>query len=233
MIRCPWCGREIEKEWKVCPGCGYGLVDGYGSRRPSLPVGGPRQGAPFPAAGPAPYQPAPPARYPVPGQYHGVAVPGEPAPAGSPLLGALTVLAGIIIIFSTFLSWVASTSSSYSYDISGSATGWELMRTGPGFTANGFSPVLSSNGAVFFTGFFSLLLGGFLVVAAVITIVRRRPGGIITVIFALLASIIAAFNMVMVYVELSEARPDVGLWLFAGTALFAIVTGVISLSSPG
>jgi len=149
-------------------------------------------------------------------------------PGGSVLLGMLTLVAGGIAIGSTFLAWISASSVA---GISASASGLLLMTSGSALGGSGFNMVLTSEGAIFFTGFFSLLFGALIVIAAIITMFRRRPGGIIAFLLALCATAIAAIDVTMVFAKVPGASPGIGLWMFAGASLVALVLGIISLSS--
>lgn len=149
-------------------------------------------------------------------------------PGGSILLGILTLVAGGIAIGATFLAWISAASVA---GISASASGLMLMTSGSTLGGSGFNLILTSEGAIFFTGFFSLLFGALIVIAAIITMLRRRPGGIIAFLLALCATAVAAIDVTMVFAKVPGASPGIGLWMFAGASLVALVLGIISLSS--
>ena len=239
-MRCHSCGRDLgDGGWQACPGCGAdlnaGLADVGTTARIPVPAAPGAMQPPPPAPG---YQsPQGPTRAMPAQQYQqmpyapamqGAYVPGYAvaAPGGSVLLGLLTMLFGVAVAGSTFLQWVASPQG---IGAGVSITGWFVMRGG--FQAGGgFSVLITEQGTIFFTGFFSLLLGALVVTGGILTMVRRRPGGILTLIFALAASAVAARNITMVFAKM-ESSPGVGLWLFAGASLAALVLGIISLSS--
>ncbi|MFH1151200.1 MAG: hypothetical protein V1748_12075 [Actinomycetota bacterium] len=161
---------------------------------------------------------------------------GYPATAGrrgSWVLGLLMLLAGLLVAASTFLPWIATPSISVpgvSATATASITGWNIMTTGS-TGGGGFNMVLSEEGTVFLTGFFSLLFGALLLLAAVITFFRKRVGGWLGLVFAVGAAACAAVDIVMVYSKMEGLSPHVGLWGFAGAAIAAMVVSIISLAS--
>lgn len=246
-MRCQSCGRDLgDGGWQVCPGCGADLKAGLadegttaripvpaapGARQPPppalgyQPASGPTQAMPAQQYQQLPYAPAMTGAYAPAGQPY---APGYTvaAPGGSVLLGLLTMLFGAAVAGSTFLQWVASPQG---IGAGVSITGWFVMRVG--FQAGGgFSVLITEQGTIFFTGFFSLLLGALVVTGGILTMVRRRPGGILTLIFALAASAVAAIDITMVFAKM-ESSPGVGLWLFAGASVVALTLGIVSLSS--
>lgn len=211
--------------------------------RPGSPVPGPypQQTMQMPAQ-----QYQQPAQYPAQGQYQQPAYgqgpyappPGQPyAPppagyqqgypqavakgGGSTIAGILTIVAGGVIIGSTFLSWL-------------SASGWQIMRQGVSSTSgSGLTLVVTGSGTVFFTGFFTLLLGALILAAGLMMLFRRRVGGILAFLFALPAAGFAAVDIAMVYTKMSGVSPGPGLWMFAAGSVLAIVLGIIGLASSG
>jgi hypothetical protein len=151
-------------------------------------------------------------------------------PGGSILLGLLTMLFGGVVVGSTFLQWL---STPRILNISVNITGWSTMRTGmEAFGGSGFNLVLTGQGTVFFTGFFSLLLGALIVLCSIITLFRRRPGGVLALTFALAAAAAAAIDITMIYAKM-DMSPGLGLWVFAGASLAALILGIIALSLSG
>lgn len=251
-MRCSNCGRELgEGAWKVCPGCGADPSAPPASqptaRMPAVPPQPPNAQAAYQPTSGMPYQ-YPRMPYPQPGQPYqqpsgyppGYQQAGTPAPqgyaaaypqeavrpGGSVLLGILTMLAGAVVVGSTFLEWATSPLGA-----GVNITGWFVMQGGFELTGGGFTVVLSEQGTVFFTGFFSLLLGALVLVGGVVTLIRRRPGGVLTLVFAIAASVVSAVDITMIFAKMEGSSPGVGLYLFAGAALVALVLGVISLSS--
>jgi hypothetical protein len=250
-LRCSNCGRELgEGAWKVCPGCGADpSAAPAGQPTVNMPAV-PQQPGAYPGYPPqagTPYRQYPQTPYPQPGQPYrqptqaypqGYAAPGAqqgyaagyaPAagkPGGSVLLGILTMLLGAVVVGSTFLQWV-TTPMGAGVNI----TGWFVMQGGFEVFGGGFNVVLSQQGTIFFTGFFSLLLGALVLLGGIVTLIRRRPGGVLTLLFALAASVLSAVNITMVFAKMEGSSPGVGLYLFAGASLAALVLGIISLSS--
>jgi hypothetical protein len=162
---------------------------------------------------------------------------GYPAAAGkrgSWVLGLLMLLAGGIVAGSTFLPWITTPSFSvpgYSGTASASTSGWSIMTAGTSLGGSSFNVVLTGEGAVFLTGFFSLLFGVLLLVAAVIIFFRRKIGGWLALFFAVGATACAAVDITMVFAKMSPLSPHVGLWAFAGAAITALVLSIVSLAS--
>jgi hypothetical protein len=178
-----------------------------------------------PYAAQAPGQPFPPAPPGMAGYPQPYAGPVTKA-GGSVVAGILTVVAGGVIVGSTFLAWLTV--------LGMSASGWDIMRQGvSGTGGNGLSLVVTGNGSVFFTGFFTLLLGALILASGLMMFFRRRPGGIIAFIFAVPAAGFAAVDIVMVYTKMSGVSPGPGLWMFAAGSLAAIVLGIVGLASSG
>lgn len=200
----------------------------------------PQAGTPYRQYPQAPYQqPGQPYSQPTQAYPQGYAAPNQAPqgyaagyaqaaerPGGSVLLGILTMLMGAVVIGSTFLQWVTSPAGA-----GVNITGWFVMQGGFEVFGGGFTLVLSEQGTIFFTGFFSLLLGALVLVGGIVTLIRRRPGGVVTLIFALAAAALSAVNITMVFAKMEGSAPGVGLYLFAGASLAALVLGIISLSS--
>jgi hypothetical protein len=183
-----------------------------------------------PAYGQGPYaqvpgQPYPPAPAGMAGYPQPYAGPVAKA-GGSVVAGLLTIVAGGVIIGSTFLPWLSSLGLSLS--------GWQIMRMGVfGTGGSSVSLVVTGGGTVFFTGFFTLLLGALILASGLFMIFRRRPGGILAFVFALPVAGFAAVDIVMIYSKMSPASPGAGLWMFAAGSVVAIVLGIIGLASSG
>ncbi|MBU4490560.1 MAG: hypothetical protein KKE79_07995 [Actinobacteria bacterium] len=147
---------------------------------------------------------------------------------GSAVLGVITMLMGAVVAASAFLSWV----SVMGYG----ATGWSMMINGAsasGFSTRGFYIVITGEGLIFFTGFPAMLLGVLITVGGLVLLFRSRAGGIITLLFGVAATAVAAINIAMVYTKMQPVSPGVGLWMFAGASLTAIVLGIVGMASPG
>jgi hypothetical protein len=182
--------------------------------------GQPAYGQPYAPAAPGQYPPAP---YPM--------APGQPYPypqakgRGGPILGLLGLIAAGVVVGSTFLPWLSA--------MGFTTTGWSIMRGASSLGGSSFTLWETGNGAIFFSGFFSLLLGAMVLFAAIITFFRRRVGGVIAFIFALLATGVAAVNIAMVLTKMNGVSVGYGLWMFLGGAALALVVGIIAMVSAG
>jgi len=202
---------------------------------PAQPVQGAYQ---QPAYGQGPYAPAPPGAYPPQGPYapgpqqqpYPQAFAQAPARRGSTVLGLITLIAGGAVLASTFLAWLTAGVSGFG---SSSISGLQTMTGGLTGSGNTINFVLTGSGIIFFTAFFSLLLGTLIMVAGIIALFRHRIGGALAFVFALVAAGMAAVNIAMLYAKIPGAAPGIGLWLFAGTALLALVFGFVGMVSSG
>lgn len=180
-------------------------------------------GAQYPAEPPAPYAmrrrvpPVPP--------------PTREAAAGrrrgAPIAGVLAVLAGAVVVGSTFLAWLPGASGIFR------GTGWNIMKVYQG-AGNLFYQ--TTQGAIFFSGFWSLALGGLLIIAGVVMMFRRRIGGLAAILFGLAGAGIAAVDIYTIYAKLGvngvqafSVTPSAGLWIFAGASLVGMVLGIVGL----
>ena len=183
-----------------------------------------------------PMQPcAPPMQqpYPPPMQQYGApygartyAAPG--VRPGSVALGTIAMIMGAVVVASTFLDWISVTGFG--------ATGWTMMRNGGSMSmasSDGFYIALTGDGLIFFTGFLTMLLGTLIVVGGLVLLFRSRAGGILTLLFSMAATGIAAVNIAMIYSKMQPVTPGVGLWVFAGASVTALVLGIIGMASPG
>ena len=194
-----------------------------------------------PAYGQGPY--APQGQYPPQGQQYRPMPPGvpqygqQPYPApgptgrgGSTVTGLLTLMMGAVVIASTFLPWLSMSAMGYSATV----TGLKYMTGSTSALGGGdFSLILTGDGIVFFTGFFSLLLGAFILVGGLVMLFRRRIGGVFTFIFALLATGVAAVDVAMIMTKMPGGSASFGIWMFAGSAFVALVLGIVGLASSG
>lgn len=184
-----------------------------------------------PAYGQGPYAPAPPGGYPQ-GPYQQMQPYAQQFPAarrGSAVLGLLTMIAGGAVVGSTFLAWLTASFSGFG---SASLSGLKIMTGGLSGTGSSFNLVLTGDG-IFFTGFFALLLGTLILIGGIIMLFRRRIGGALAFIFAIAAAGMAAVNIAMLYAKIPGAAPGLGLWLFGGASLAALVFGFVGLVSSG
>jgi len=148
-----------------------------------------------------------------------------PAKRGSTVIGVLTLIAGAVVIGSTFFSWIWGTGV-----FSSSAWNGLVHTTGSNFLYT------SGEGVIFFSGFWSLLVGVLLVVAGIIAFFRVRIGGAFALVFGMIGTGIAAVNIVMCFTKMSPLEttyPGVGLWVFAGLSLAGLVLGIVGVSSSG
>ncbi len=191
---------------------------------PAAPVSGAYQ---QPAYGQGPYAPAPPGGYPQ-GQYAQNPQYAQQYPAarrGSTVLGLLALIAGGAVVGSTFLPWLTVMGLNVS--------GLRIMTGGSGLGGSGMSIVLTGGGTVFFTAFFSLLLGSLIMIGGILMLFRRRIGGALAFVFAIAAAGMASVNIAMVYAKMTGSHPGVGLWMFGGAAIAALIFGFVGLVSSG
>ncbi|MBU4195057.1 MAG: zinc ribbon domain-containing protein [Actinobacteria bacterium] len=147
---------------------------------------------------------------------------------GSVVLGAITMVMGALVAASVFLSWVSV--------MGFGATGWSMMihgAAGQGVSTSGFHVVVTGSGLIFFTGFLAMLLGVLITVGGLVLLFNSRAGGVLTLLFGVTATAIAAINITMVYTKMQPVSPGVGLWVFAGASLVALVLGIVGMASPG
>lgn len=147
---------------------------------------------------------------------------------GSVVLGAITMVMGALAAASVFLSWVSM--------MGFGATGWSMMihgAAGQGVSTSGFHVVVTGNGLIFFTGFLAMLLGVLITVGGLVLLFNSRVGGVLTLLFGIAATAVAAINITMVYTKMQPVSPGVGLWVFAGASLVALVLGIVGMASPG
>ncbi len=153
------------------------------------------------------------------------AYPAEAGRRGSVPLGLLTVLLGAAIAGSTFLSWLNLKSLGISMNI----TGWFAMNTGTeSLGGGGFKVVLTDQGSVFFTGFFSLLFGVLILLCGIVMLIRRRGAGVASLLLSMAAASMASVNIAMTYAKI-HASPGAGLWVFAAASLASLVLAVIAI----
>jgi len=142
-----------------------------------------------------------------------------PYPA-APIVGAVAGAAGVLVIISTFFSWISGSG----------VTGWSMMfRSGFG-TSQNF--LFSTGGSrIVFSGFWSLLFG-VLIVAGAVTLITGWGGANGLVLTAgILGLIISVLSIVMIYtVKLLSLTPGAGLWMFAVFSLIAAVAGGVGQS---
>ena len=142
-----------------------------------------------------------------------------PYPA-APIVGAVAGVSGVLVIISTFFSWIAGSG----------VTGWSMMSKGGFGTSQNF--LFSTGGSrIVFTGFWSLLFG-VLIVAGAVTLITGWGGANGLVLTAgILGLIISVLSIVMIYtVKLLSLTPGAGLWMFAVFSLIAAVAGGVGQS---
>lgn len=138
----------------------------------------------------------------------------------APIIGVLAGASGVLMIISTFLTWISGSGM----------TGWSMMSSsGFGTTRNFLFSVGASK--IVFTGFWSLILG-ILVVAGAVTLVTGWGGANGLVLTGgILGLAISVVSIVMLYtVKPTAIAPGVGLWLFAVFSLIAAVAGGVGES---
>jgi hypothetical protein len=192
-----------------------------------------------PAYGQSPYAQQPMGQYQQPQQYPPMppqqyqqpyAAMGATGKRGSTALGLITILMGLVVIGSTFLAWVSASAMG----ISATVTGLSYMTgSSSGLGGGNFSLVLTGEGVIFFTGFFSLLFGALILIGGLVMLFRRRIGGVLTFIFALLATGVAAVDVAMIMSKMPGGSASYGIWMFVGASFVALVLGIVGLASSG
>src|SRR5665647_171954 len=145
-----------------------------------------------------------------------------PYPAAR-IVGAVAGASGVLVIISTFFSWISGSG----------VTGWSMMSRGGFGTSQNF--LFSTGGSrIVFSGFWSLLFG-VLVVAGAVTLVTGWGGANGLVLAGgILGLGISVVSIVMIYtVKPIALAPGVGLWLFAVFSLIAAVAGGVGASRAG
>jgi hypothetical protein len=142
-----------------------------------------------------------------------------PYPA-APIVGAVAGASGVLVIISTFFSWISGSG----------VTGWSMMFKSGFGTSQNF--LFSTGGSrIVFSGFCSLLFG-ILIVAGAVTLITGWGGANGLVLTAgILGLIISVLSIVMIYtVKLQSLTPGAGLWMFAVFSLIAAVAGGVGQS---
>src|SRR5450830_1349661 len=123
-----------------------------------------------------------------------------PYPA-APIVGAVAGVSGVLVIISTFFSWISGSG----------VTGWSMMSKGGFGTSQNF--LFSTGGSrIVFSGFWSLLFG-VLIVAGAVTLITGWGGANGLVLTAgILGLIISVLSIVMIYtLKLQSLTPGAGL----------------------
>ena len=142
-----------------------------------------------------------------------------PYPA-APIVGVVAGASGVLVIISTFFSWISGSG----------VTGWSMMFKSGFGTSQNF--LFSTGGSrIVFSGFWSLLFG-VLIVAGAVTLITGWGGANGLVLTAgILGLIISVLSIVMIYtVKLLSLTPGAGLWMFAVFSLIAAVAGGVGQS---
>lgn len=208
---CPECGKETDPESSVCTACGakIKLATTPPPQHVSQTVGGPA-GAPA-----APTKRA--SRISI-----------SPASIG---IGLATIVSGVIVFISMFLTWVTSTGLS--------DTGWDLMMAtnSPGniLWRTGGQEV---SGLILFTGFWALIVGVMLMLLGINIILRlrdsRESAAYYVIGLGLLGAAVATVNMVMIATKFKEAvgapvSVGVGLYLLLAGSIIGLILGIMAL----
>ncbi len=200
-----------------------GAPAGTGARQCGYPMGYPPGQYPV---GVGRYQPPLPGASPHGGPYAMTASQSR----GSVLCGVAAMALGASVVGSTFLPWITAGAAGFSASMSGLNI---MTGSYSAYGGGGFSLVITGNGSIFFSGFFSLLLGALILATGLVMLFRRRMGGIATLVCALPATGLAAVNIAMVLSKIEGASTGFGLWIFCGAALAALAFGIVGLSSSG
>jgi hypothetical protein len=140
---------------------------------------------------------------------------GAPSPAKVMWYGIATGAAGFTVIVSTFLPWLSFLGFR-------GGSGWSTMLHG---TGGGFSILLTGEGVLFFTGFWSIAVGLAIIAGVVLMFMRQRVGGLIAQIAGALGALFALTSMITAFSN--SLTPAIGLWLFLTfSAAGAILAGV-------
>lgn len=124
-----------------------------------------------------------------------------------------TGVSGLVVFFSTFLPWIKFWIFS--------STGWYVVLHA-GESGNGNFLYVSGEGALFFTGFWSLLIGLAVIAGGVMLLLEYPVGGRIAQLSGALGALLCLISMITMYTHNGSA--GIGLWLFL---LFSIASGIV------
>lgn len=138
----------------------------------------------------------------------------------------LTVIAGALAVISAFLSWMAVLSG-YSFI---------TLVTLPGgaFGGNAVVRTYSGRGAPLLTGIWAIVIGAAIVASGVAIALRWKRGFLAATIAGTAGFLVAAFNIVVIFVRLDAASvtgvpPGAGLWLLGAASAVAAVVGIAGM----
>ncbi|MBC7246913.1 MAG: zinc ribbon domain-containing protein [Actinobacteria bacterium] len=246
MKTCPQCGNENRPESRFCARCGAVLEAQAPPPQPTAPAAAPPTAPPpaqpLPAAAPYPQATAtPPA---TPPYSQAVAAPAAAArpPVAPPMaraagktrgaafwIGAVIILvAGVLILISTFMSWGTGPRGYLSL------SGWDwfdIGRSGGGTSGDIVNPFfVYSEGYPVFTGLCSLIAGGLLAFLGLLTLLARSKAlGGVALLFAIFALGMAVTNLTTI-LRTEGITLGVGMYLFLVFSFMGLVGGGMSLS---
>lgn len=132
-------------------------------------------------------------------------------------LAAMT--SGLIVILSTFLTWVSS--SGFEFVVSANPTGWSFLTKG-GSVGGNFAWI-RAEGILYFSGLWSILAGLGIIAGAVMLLLGYKQGGRVAGIAGIVGVGTAALNLAMTF-KLQNGI-GIGIWLFLLFSIVAVVCG--------
>jgi hypothetical protein len=144
---------------------------------------------------------------------------------GSPVVGILTLLAGIAVFLMAWVPWVRGVTG-YSLMVTSGRAGNILWRIEPG------------RNILLFTGFWALLAGVLLIAGGAAMIFRHRVGGVIALLGGLIGALTGTVTLIMIYrlgntlsltTGAGDIVPHAGIWAFTIVAFLAFVSGILGL----
>jgi len=132
---------------------------------------------------------------------------------------AITGSFGLFILAGTFLPWL-------SFMGFRGGSGWDLMLHG-GF--GGFSLLIRGEGAIIFTGFWSIAVGIAVTAGGVLLFTRRTVGGWVARIAGALGGLFSCLTLITIYMH--GLRAGVGLWLFLLSGVGSVIVGSVAMKA--
>ena len=129
------------------------------------------------------------------------------------------MVSGLIVILSTFLTWVSS--DGFEFVVSVNPTGWAFLTKG-GSVGGNFAWI-RAEGILYFSGLWSILAGLGIIAGAVMLLVGYRQGGRVAGVAAIVGVFAAAINLVMTFKL--ENGIGIGIWLFLLFSIAAVFCG--------
>lgn len=132
----------------------------------------------------------------------------------------ITGASGLVVFLSTFLPWIK-------FWIFGS-TGWSVMLHA-GDSGIGNFLYVSGEGALFFTGFWSILIGLVVIGGGVMLLLDMPAGGRVAQLAGGVGALLCLISMITMYTHRGSA--GIGLWLFLLFAIASAIAGELAIKS--